>query len=71
MPEIIEVEMYRRAAAPVVGRTITKVIAPDSWFCKGTTPRELKAAFSWVRKLFPKAEDTHFCIRMSKVYQDM
>jgi formamidopyrimidine-DNA glycosylase len=46
MPEIIEVEMYRRAAAAVVGRTIAKVDAPDAWFCKGTTPLEVKAALA-------------------------
>jgi formamidopyrimidine-DNA glycosylase len=46
MPEIIEVEMYRRAAAALVGRTIAKVYAPDAWFCKGTTPLEVKAALA-------------------------
>jgi Formamidopyrimidine-DNA glycosylase N-terminal domain len=38
--------MYRRAAATVVGRTIAKVDAPDAWFCKGTTPLEVKAALA-------------------------
>jgi formamidopyrimidine-DNA glycosylase len=46
VPEIIEVEMYRRAAAAVVGRTIAKVDVPDAWFCKGTTPLAVKAALS-------------------------
>ena len=46
MPEIIEVEMYRRSAECVVGRTIARVHAPDAWFCKGTTPLEVKAALA-------------------------
>lgn len=35
MPELIEVEVYRRLADEVVGRTITAVEAPDAWFLKG------------------------------------
>ena len=39
MPELIEVETYRRAAEVVVGRTITTVDVPDAWFLKhGATP---------------------------------
>ena len=34
MPELIEVEVYRRLADAVVGRTITEVEAPDDWFLK-------------------------------------
>ena len=34
MPELIEVEMYRRAAAATVGRVISGVHAPDEWFAK-------------------------------------
>ncbi|MEO6629131.1 MAG: DNA-formamidopyrimidine glycosylase family protein [Aquihabitans sp.] len=34
MPELIEVEVYRRLAEAVVGRTITGVEAPDAWFLK-------------------------------------
>src|SRR4051794_25080053 len=45
MPEMIEVEAYRRVAERVVGRTITKVHADDAWFLKGgTTSRALRAA---------------------------
>lgn len=44
MPELLEIEYYRRAAEPVVGRTITTVHAPDEWYAKGaTTPEELRA----------------------------
>lgn len=37
MPEMLEVEIYRRAAATVLGRTIVAVDAPDAWFLKGDT----------------------------------
>ncbi len=35
MPEGVEIEFYRRAAEPVVGRTISAVQAGDDWFLKG------------------------------------
>jgi formamidopyrimidine-DNA glycosylase len=35
MPEMIEVERYRQVAALAVGRTITRVTAPDDWYLKG------------------------------------
>lgn len=35
MPELVEVEVYRRLADRVVGRTISAVEAPDDWFLKG------------------------------------
>lgn len=41
MPEMLEVEAYRQAADPVVGRTIRAVHAPDDWFTKGETTPEL------------------------------
>ena len=42
MPEILEVELYRRAAEQVVGRIIRTVRAPDPWYLKhGTTARRL------------------------------
>ncbi len=37
VPELIEVERYRRLAERAVGRTIAAVHADDEWFCKGTT----------------------------------
>ena len=37
MPEIIEVEAYRRAIAATEGRTVASVHAPDEWFAKGGT----------------------------------
>ncbi len=39
MPEILEIEVYRRAAEAVVGRTIVSVGAPDAWYLKGATNR--------------------------------
>lgn len=35
MPELLEIEIYRRAAEPLVGRTISEVDAPDDWYLKG------------------------------------
>ncbi len=35
MPELPEVESYRRLAEGALGRTVTKVSAPDAWFIKG------------------------------------
>jgi formamidopyrimidine-DNA glycosylase len=34
VPELIEVETYRRAAEAVVGRRVSSVDAPDAWFLK-------------------------------------
>lgn len=43
MPELLEIETYRIAAEPVVGRRITSVHAPDDWYAKGdTTTDELR-----------------------------
>ena len=43
MPELCEVEYYRRAAEGTVGRTVSRVQAGDAWYCKGeTTPAELE-----------------------------
>lgn len=41
MPELLEVETYRRQAEAVVGRTIVAVDAPDAWFVKGSVPEEV------------------------------
>lgn len=47
MPELIEVEQYRRAADRAVGRTIRKVRAPDAWYLKrSTTAAALRAALT-------------------------
>jgi len=35
VPELLEVEAYRRLAERVVGRRVTEVEAPDGWFLKG------------------------------------
>ena len=44
MPELLEVETYRRQAVAVVGRTIATARAPDAWFVKGADPDEVVAA---------------------------
>ncbi|HMK11848.1 MAG TPA: DNA-formamidopyrimidine glycosylase family protein [Acidimicrobiales bacterium] len=45
MPEMLEIEVYRRAAERVVGRRIAKVHAPDAWYLKeGLTAAVLKNA---------------------------
>lgn len=50
MPEILEVEVYRRAAEPVVGRVVADVSAPDPWFVKGGAgPGDLEGALVGAR----------------------
>jgi len=45
MPEGVEIEIYRRQADAVVGRTVASVAAPDDWFLKGgTTGVEIEVA---------------------------
>lgn len=45
VPELCEVEYYRRAAESVAGRLVAHVDAPDPWYCKrGATPESLTAA---------------------------
>ncbi|MDQ6798916.1 MAG: formamidopyrimidine-DNA glycosylase [Actinomycetota bacterium] len=45
MPELAEVEAYRRLAEGVVGRRVAKVVAPDVWYLKrGLTPSAVRAA---------------------------
>jgi len=47
VPEALEVELYRRAAEQVVGRTVARVVAPDAWFVKGgSSPAQLRRALS-------------------------
>jgi formamidopyrimidine-DNA glycosylase len=43
VPELIEVESYRRQAERVVGRRVVAVDAPDEWFVKGGPPEEVVA----------------------------
>lgn len=50
MPEILEVEMYRRLASSMVGRRIREVHAPDTWFLKGGIgPRDVVDAVTGAR----------------------
>ncbi|CAN5551830.1 formamidopyrimidine-DNA glycosylase [soil metagenome] len=35
MPELLEIEVYRRLAQKAVGRTVDAVETPDNWFLKG------------------------------------
>ncbi len=45
MPELIEVEVYRRLADKAVGRRVAAVDAPDAWFLKrGLTPEVVVSA---------------------------
>jgi formamidopyrimidine-DNA glycosylase len=45
VPELAEVEAYRRLAEAVVGRTVREVLAPDAWYLKrGLTPQAVRAA---------------------------
>ena len=45
MPELAEVEVYRRLAEGVVGRVVAEVAAPDDWYLKrGLTAPALEAA---------------------------
>jgi formamidopyrimidine-DNA glycosylase len=42
VPELVEVEIYRRAAEQMLGRRICRVMADDAWFLKeGTTSEAL------------------------------
>jgi formamidopyrimidine-DNA glycosylase len=43
VPEILEVETYRRQAERVVGRTVAGVDAPDAWYVKGSRPEAVVA----------------------------
>jgi len=45
VPEIVEVEAYRALAERALGRTITRVDAPDAWYLKrGLTPTAARRA---------------------------
>ena len=50
VPELIEVEFYRRLAERALDRRISAVHAPDAWFLKGaTTAAELEAVLVGAR----------------------
>jgi formamidopyrimidine-DNA glycosylase len=49
VPELLEVETYRRQAEQVVGRTVAAIDAPDAWFVKGTDPEVVIAAVTGQR----------------------
>jgi formamidopyrimidine-DNA glycosylase len=44
VPELLEIETYRRQAEAVVGRTVGAVAAPDAWYVKGSGPADVVAA---------------------------
>jgi formamidopyrimidine-DNA glycosylase len=47
VPELLEVETYRRQAEAVVGRTVARAEAPDAWYVKGgSAPVEIEAALA-------------------------
>jgi len=35
LPELLEIEMYRRGLTPIIGREISRVETPDDWYLKG------------------------------------
>lgn len=41
MPELLEVESYRRLADQTIGRTIAEVDAHDTWFLKGVSAQQV------------------------------
>lgn len=41
MPEILEIEFYRRLALGAIGRRIREVDAPDAWYLKGGISRRI------------------------------
>jgi formamidopyrimidine-DNA glycosylase len=47
VPELVEVEAYRRLAEGVVGRTVAEVVAPDAWYLKrGLDPATAEAVLT-------------------------
>jgi formamidopyrimidine-DNA glycosylase len=47
VPELPEVEAYRRLAERALGRRIRRVVAPDPWYLKrGLTPRAVRTALN-------------------------
>lgn len=44
MPELAEVDAYRRLAERVVGRAVAEVVAPDAWYLKRGLTAQLAAA---------------------------
>jgi formamidopyrimidine-DNA glycosylase len=44
LPELAEVEVYRRLAERVVGRRVAEVVAPDAWYLKRGLTAEATAA---------------------------
>jgi len=46
VPELLEIEMYRRGAASLVGRTIESIEAPDDWYLKGVDQNAIAAALT-------------------------
>jgi formamidopyrimidine-DNA glycosylase len=49
VPELVEVEYYRRAALPLVGATIERAEVLDARFLRRTTPRRLRTAMEGAR----------------------
>ena len=49
MPELLEIEMYRRGATPLIGRSIASVSAPDDWYLKHTDAQTVAGALVGAR----------------------
>lgn len=43
MPELLEIEMYKRGATSLVGRTVSSLDTPDDWYIKNIDPAALTA----------------------------
>ena len=51
MPELAEVEAYRRLAANALGRRVAEVVAPDAWYLRGGLTAAVLAGALEGRKL--------------------
>ncbi|MGC4050617.1 MAG: DNA-formamidopyrimidine glycosylase family protein [Paludibaculum sp.] len=51
VPRFLEFELYRRLAEPIVGRTITRVVAPDAWYLKGGLDAATVRRVAWGRTI--------------------
>lgn len=67
MPELLEVETYRRAAEAVVGRRIRRVDAPDAWFLKhGATAPVVAAALTGAEVVAADRLGKLLCLRTDR-----
>ncbi|HSL58185.1 MAG TPA: DNA-formamidopyrimidine glycosylase family protein, partial [Acidimicrobiales bacterium] len=66
MPELLEIEAYRRLAEPVVGRVVGAVAAPDPWFVKGgVTADDLGSALVGARVVGLRRHGKLLCVDLA------